>query len=36
MLIVRKTEDFATTMRFCAVALLGHGMSSPALSRSQV
>jgi transposase len=29
MQIVRKGEDFATAMRFYAVALLGRGMSSP-------
>jgi transposase len=29
MQIVRKAEDFATAMRFYAVALLGRGMSSP-------
>jgi transposase len=29
MRIVRKAGDFATAMRFYAVALLGRGMSSP-------
>ena len=32
MRIVRKVEDFATAMRFYAVALLGRGMSSPKIA----
>jgi transposase len=32
MRIVRKAEDFATAMRFYAVALLGRGMSSPKIA----
>jgi len=32
MRIVRKADDFATAMRFYAVALLGRGMSSPKIA----
>jgi hypothetical protein len=32
MRIVRKAGDFATAMRFYAVALLGRGMSSPKIA----
>jgi transposase len=32
MRIVRKSDDFATAMRFYAVALLGRGMSSPKIA----